>query len=109
MQFDKYQKLAMRTKNKTLIHREQLTNICFGLVGEVGEVVDLVKKHLDQRHPLSQDKIAEELGDVLWYLAEACDTVGVSLHTVACANIAKLEARYPSLTFSAEQSVARKE
>jgi NTP pyrophosphatase (non-canonical NTP hydrolase) len=39
-----------------------------GLVGETGEVVDLIKKHIGHSHPLDRDKLVKELGDVEWYM-----------------------------------------
>ncbi len=45
-------------------------NGVMGLCGESGEVIDILKKHLSQGHELNKEKMAEELGDVAWYLAE---------------------------------------
>lgn len=55
---------AQGTDNKE--HWPHLT--CFGLSGEAGEVVELVKKHLYHGKPLDPGKFHLELGDVLWYL-----------------------------------------
>lgn len=71
---------------------------CFGLgvAGEAGEVADLVKKALFHGHDIDPVQIKKELGDVLWYVAALADEYGLTLSEVMEANIAKLEARYPS-------------
>ena len=70
MKINEYQELAMRTLNKDLSKKDVLINGVMGLCGESGEVIVIVKKHLAQGHELDKDKIAKELGDVAWYLAE---------------------------------------
>jgi len=65
-----------------------------------------VKKIVHHRHFNEIGALWEELGDVLWYLADLCTTLGVSLDTVAEGNIAKLKRRYPE-GFSAERSINR--
>lgn len=74
-----------------------------GLAGESGEFADGIKKIVRHGHFLSREKLIEELGDVLWYVAEAASAVGVNLSDVAAQNIAKLQKRYPS-GFSEEAS-----
>lgn len=66
-----------------------------GLAGEVGEVVDLIKKDRFQSQPFDRDKLRNELGDVLWYLTSLATSVGMTLQEVAEANAAKLRKRYP--------------
>jgi len=51
--------------------RDKLCLGALGLAGEVGEVVDQVKKHLFQGHGIDRAKLRDELGDVLWYLGFA--------------------------------------
>lgn len=66
-----------------------------GLAGEVGEVVELIKKDRFQAQPLDPAKLCLELGDVLWYLTDLAHQYGLSLADVAEANSRKLRARYP--------------
>ena len=66
-----------------------------GLVGEAGEVADLVKKGIYHQHGLDRDKLIKEIGDVQWYVAALCSTLGVTLEHVMARNIEKLQARYP--------------
>lgn len=77
-----------------------------GLPGEVGEVVDLYKKHYFHGHDLDMDKVEKELGDVMWYVALLCDAAGIKLEEVLEKNIAKLRARYGE-KFSCEASRSR--
>ena len=77
-----------------------------GLCGESGEAIDLVKKHLAQGHKLDKVRLARELGDVAWYLAETAQAIGYSLSDILQMNLDKLSARYPD-GFDAERSVHR--
>ena len=95
MQFNDYQAAALRTA-AILTKQANLVNAALGLAGEAGEVADLVKKHLYQGHPLTVGKLALEIGDVLWYLAQISSALDLSLGDVAQANLDKLAARYPN-------------
>ena len=108
MTINEYQKLAMTTLNPELEQKDVLINGVMGLCGESGEVIDLVKKHLAQGHELDTEKMAKELGDVAWYLAETATAIGYSLEDIFQMNIDKLKKRYPE-GFSTEKSVNREE
>lgn len=68
---------------------------CLGLAGEVGETLDLLKKHLGHGQPLDFEKLKKEFGDVRWYGAALEDSFGFKSSEVAEANVTKLRARYP--------------
>jgi NTP pyrophosphatase (non-canonical NTP hydrolase) len=106
MTFPEYQQAAARTASGPCEARELYINGVFGLVGETGEVVDLLKKHVFHEHPLDTAKLAEELGDALWYLSLVATTAGLGLEQIAAGNIAKLKRRYPE-GFTTEDSVNR--
>lgn len=106
MDFSEYQKLAMTTRNKDMNMKDMLVNSVMGLNGEAGEAIDLVKKHLYHNHELDIDKLKLELGDVLWYLAEAAEALDMSLEDIAKANIDKLKKRYPE-GFDSKKSINR--
>lgn len=106
MTVNEYQKLAMTTLNRELSRREVLINAVMGLCGESGEAIDIVKKHLFQRHDLDREKLAKELGDIAWYLAEAATALDMDLDDIFAANIEKLRKRYPE-GFDAERSIHR--
>jgi NTP pyrophosphatase (non-canonical NTP hydrolase) len=101
-----YQRLSLRTagENKGL----WLDNAIMGLCGEVGECADLVKKHHFQGHILDQEKLIDELGDVLWYCALLASALEISLESVMQRNIDKLKKRYPD-GFDKAASINRKE
>ena len=103
-----YQALAMRTLNPELSKKDVLINAVMGLCGESGECIDIVKKWLAQGHDLDRDKLAKELGDVAWYLAEAATALEIPLEQILEANIEKLKRRFPE-GFSAEASRNRTE
>ena len=106
MTINEYQTLAMRTLNPALSEKDVRINGVMGLCGESGEAIDLVKKHLSQGHPLDREKLAKELGDVAWYLAETAYAIGYDLETVLQGNIEKLKSRYPK-GFDCERSIRR--
>ena len=72
-----------------------LTHACLKMSGEIGEVCDIVGKWMGQGHELDKQRIIEELGDVMWHIAEACSALNISLDDVAWGNIVKVSIRYP--------------
>lgn len=108
MTIDEYQKLAMTTLNPDLSTKDMLINGVMGLCGESGEAIDIVKKHLAQRHELDQEALAKELGDIAWYLAETATALGYSLEAIFQMNLDKLKGRYPE-GFDGNRSVNREE
>lgn len=103
MYLNEYQRLAQRTSPAG---HDKILNGVMGLCGEAGECIDIVKKAMHQGHDLCACKLAEELGDVLWYAAELATGLGMSLDDIAAANIAKLRKRYP-YGFTPEDSIRR--
>lgn len=107
---DQYARAANRTISEecSMNPDKALLNAALGLAGESGEVVDHLKKNLFHKHPLDIGKVKKELGDILWYIAEACFALGLDLEDVASTNIDKLLKRYPD-GFSVERSINRVE
>jgi len=101
-----YQEKAVRTVNRSLTEKQSLTNMCMGLAGESGELIDHIKKHVFHDHPMDREYVKAELGDIIWYIACLSDTLGISLDDVCRSNISKLESRYPD-GFSPEMSKSR--
>ena len=107
MTLNEYQSLAQRTAN-TEDDSDKIVNGILGLCGETGECADILKKHGYQGHKLNIREMQEELGDVLWYVAELAVGLGATLEGIAKMNIEKLKKRYPD-GFDAEKSVNREE
>lgn len=82
-------------------------HMIMGLSGEVGELLDAIKKHVMYRKPLDMLNVIEELGDIEFYLQGLRAAVGVSREECLDANILKLTKRYPDLCFSNEAAQAR--
>jgi len=108
MTINEYQALAMTTLNPALSKKDVLINGVMGLCGEAGEAIDIVKKHLAQGHPLDKEKLAKELGDIAWYLAETAYALDIPLEDILQGNIDKLKKRYPE-GFSSAASINRED
>ena len=95
MNFDEYKELAMVSLKKFDSKNDLIANVGLGLAGEAGEVADILKKHLLKSKDIDLPHLKEELGDILWYIAEACECFGFNLSDVANTNIEKLQNRHP--------------
>ena len=88
----------------------RLSTASIGLSGEIGEFNDIVKKIFFQGKEYddeNKDKLESELGDIMWYWAQACMALKLDPYTVLEKNIKKLESRYPGGKFSVEKSEKR--
>lgn len=92
---DEYQENAKRTAQVSE-DPNVMANWALGMAGEVGESVEIIKKHLFHGKPLDLKEVQNELGDVLWYLSMLATQCGLSLNTIADKNLSKLESRYPN-------------
>ena len=89
---------------------ERLTTAGIGLAAESGEFLEIVKKMVFQGKPWSVDNrehLVIELGDVMWYVAQACMALDISFDEVIERNIKKLEKRYPGGSFDIHDSENR--
>lgn len=87
-----YQRLAQRTSPND--GHDRLDNGVLGLIGESGEIADLLKKWKYQSTPgtpLPREKFLEELGDVLWYIAELATGMEKPLQEIAQGDFMKYE------------------
>lgn len=94
MNLNEYQQLAMITKKPWEDKKDQLVDACLGLSGESGEVNDIIKKHLAGAKQYDITELKKEIGDVMWYIAELCDSLGLTMEEVATLNIEKLKSRH---------------
>lgn len=106
MTFTEYQALAMRTSRKDISPDEHVMNGILGIAGESGECADLVKKRFYQDGRAIVNDMREELGDLLWYIAETATAMRIDLNEIAEGNIEKLRRRYPD-GFDPERSLHR--
>lgn len=124
---DNYQKFVESTTSKASLSLkdlseslDELAHHCnpsllltasIGLSSESGEFSEVVKKLVFQGKPFSREEhfhMKRELGDIAWYLANACTALDISFESVIEENIRKLEARYPN-GFEAFRSEKRAE
>lgn len=94
MKLNVFQEMSKRTM-PSLYDVKSKSNYAMGLAGESGEVVDLIKKEIHHGHPENPEKVKNELGDVMHYVAGLAAMYGWTLEEVATANIMKLSTRYP--------------
>jgi len=120
---NEYQELAMRTNDghaqdrladrllAGIMHKKDvagLINGLMGLTGEAGELTDLFKKWIFHNAPLDEEHAKKEVGDVCWYIAMICHSMGWDLDDILQMNVDKLKVRYPD-GFDTEKSNHRKE
>lgn len=98
-----YAAIAYRLTDHTNI---RLLHAFMGIGTEAGEINDALKKTLLYGKSLDHANAVEELGDLMWYIALACDALNVPLEEVMEKNIAKLKARYGD-KFTAEAALNR--
>lgn len=83
------------TGPRDLLLPVRLNHAVLGMAGEVGELAGALEKWLYYGRALDRENVIEEMGDLLWYVAQLCNAVGVDMSAVMEANILKLRARYP--------------
>ena len=91
---------------------ERLLTAGVGINAEGGEFMEIIKKMVFQGKPWNEDNrehLIIELGDVMWYVAQACMALEISFDDVIATNVKKLEKRYPEGTFDPYFSENRKE
>ena len=89
-----------------------LMTAAIGLSSESGEFIEIVKKAVFQGKPLDSDvqfHLKRELGDIMWYVANACRTLDLTLDDIISENVDKLKSRYPGGEFDVHYSENRKD
>ena len=92
------------------IHR--LITAALGMGAESGEFTEVVKKIVFQGKPVNEDNIfhmKRELGDIMWYVAQACMSLDTTIDEIIEMNVDKLKARYPGGEFDVHKSENRKD
>ena len=89
---------------------QRLLTAAVGISAEGGEFMEIVKKMLFQGKPWNDDNrehLIIELGDVMWYVMQACAALDVSIEDVVAGNVEKLKKRYPGGDFDVYHSENR--
>ena len=89
---------------------ERLLTAAVGISAEGGEFMEIVKKMVFQGKPYNDDNrehLIIELGDVMWYVMQACAALNVTLDEVIEGNVEKLKKRYPGGDFDVHYSENR--
>ena len=91
---------------------ERLLTAGVGINAEGGEFLEIVKKMIFQGKPwndANKHHLVTELGDLMWYVTQACMALDVSMEDVVATNVKKLEKRYPGGSFDVFYSENRQE
>jgi len=91
---------------------ERLLTAAVGMSAEAGEFTEIMKKIIFQGKPVNDDNLfhlKRELGDIMWYVMQACIGLDVSLEEIVEMNVEKLLSRYPEGAFDVYFSENRKE
>ena len=89
----------------------QLLTAALGLTAESGEFTEIVKKIILQGKPYNEDNVfhmKRELGDICWYIAQACMALDTTFDEIIEMNVEKLKTRYPGGEFDVHKSENRK-
>ena len=91
---------------------ERLLTVAVGMSAEAGEFTEIVKKIIFQGKPVNEENLfhmKRELGDIMWYVAQACMGLNISLDDIIEMNVDKLKSRYPGGEFDVHYSENRVE
>lgn len=102
----------MRELESEGVDLPHLLTFSLGMIGELGETVDLLKKCVLQGKQYTPDiekKLLSEVGDLCFYMAQFCIAMNVNFEDLMRMNFEKLSARYPEGHFSVQRSENRKE
>lgn len=83
-----------------------LLHAAIGICTEGGEFLDALKKSMFYGKPLDKVNLREEIGDLMWYIAIACEALGTTIEEECQVNINKLRARYPD-KFTSNDAINR--
>lgn len=105
MNIREYQRFAAKGILPATLEQEPIVAFALGLVGETGEVVDDIKKKIFHGRNIPIEHTAEELGDVMWYVANIANALNLDLETILAENVNKLTNRYPDIYQKTQDSV----
>ena len=86
-EYQQFATLGHKPGNGLVVHS-------LGIIGEVGEVIDCIKKGLRDEVPFDREHLKEELGDVLWYICNIATDLHIDMQEVIDMNVDKITRRY---------------
>lgn len=114
--FEDYKAFVANLKKSPITISRELTaaktdaiHMVMGIAGESGELVDAVKKWTIYNKDLDRANVKEELGDLAFYMVGLMELFGFTLTEIIEGNVAKLQKRYDSLTYTDADASARKD
>ena len=108
--YDAFDKRVYELESKIPV--ERLLTAALGICAEGGEFTEVVKKIIFQGKPLNEENIfhmKRELGDIMWYVAQACMALDTDFNEIIEMNVEKLKARYPGGEFDVHYSENRQD
>ncbi len=106
MNWNEYVDKASRTDADLQTKDLHDIHMVMGMSTEVGEILDVFKKKLAYNKNIDWINVKEEIGDLMWYVANFCRTNNFDLYKILETNIEKLEARYPE-KFTQDKAIFR--
>lgn len=106
MEIKEYQKKAARTNADCGELLLDNIHMVLGIQTEASEIADVFKKNIAYKKEIDLVNIKEEIGDIMWYIANMCNINGWDLREILDINIKKLQTRYPE-KFTTEKALNR--
>lgn len=106
MEYQEYKDKAQRTLALMPNELDNNLHMILGMQTEAAELSDVFKKHLAYGKDIDWVNIKEEIGDLMWYIANFCNLNDIDLEEVMETNINKLRARFPK-KFTQENALNR--
>jgi NTP pyrophosphatase (non-canonical NTP hydrolase) len=105
MKDSKYLKEVIRTQNEDADCWEHYV---LGICDEAGEIAKLFKRHQQRLwEPVNPGELAEELGDLLWFVFSLANHYGLKIGNIKKINVKKLRQRYKKAVYTAEEDFER--
>lgn len=92
---NEFVKLAARTRSPLPTEKDNIYHMLFGIMDELGELTKIYKANLAYNKEIDRANVKEEIGDLLWFIANLCDVLEINMEEVMTMCIEKLKVRYP--------------
>lgn len=95
MNIKEYSEAIKRTKADLKYKEKDNLHMVLGIVTEAGELADVFKKNMAYNKKIDWVNVAEELGDLMWYICNFCNINNLNIEEIMGVNVEKLKSRYP--------------